>query len=170
MKQQPANDGPEYTRWSLKWEELTRTIGDWGDAWTHRKVTTLAQFVGWLADAIEFVPHTRRLIQDGSDIPHASRTEAVRWACLKADEFHILDRPPIPITDITSMEAVSYYDRLLIAARKKAEADAQQFQSSFGAIRSRSRRSSEAASERRRAERAAETNQNRQLIQRTPTL
>ena len=52
MKQQPANDGPEYTRWSLKWEELTRTIGDWGDAWTHRKVTTLAQFVGWLAEAL----------------------------------------------------------------------------------------------------------------------
>jgi hypothetical protein len=78
-------------------------------------------FIGWLRDYIGVIQtvHPTRMHELRTT---RGRQGCVNWAIRKADEFQILDRPPIPTGPLTSQECLSFYDQMLIAALRHTKA------------------------------------------------
>jgi hypothetical protein len=115
FKKRPPGTSSNFSDWENRWKELDGELGAWGLSWKSDEVSTIEHFVGWLRDAIDMI---HRLPSKPNWV-RASDLDRLSWISRKADEFGITDRPPIPSSGLSLGERASFYDKILIAARKK---------------------------------------------------
>lgn len=91
----------------------------WGEAWKGCHVETVEHFAGWLRDSIDIYQRCQQDRMSPPSQPHSSFRDRIAWACRKADELRINDRPTLPRGDATIAEAIAIFDKLLVATRRK---------------------------------------------------